>query len=351
MHLDDHEAFQTIDSQHMITQINQLPDQLAEAWDLGQSFPLPEWQDIQAVLIAGMGGSAIGGSLVRAFAAPTGQVPICVHRNYGLPAWASGEETLFIASSHSGNTEETLSAFNAAGQAGCRVLAVTTGGELAARSEKSSATLWQFDHQGQPRAAVGYSFALLLAAIARLGLLPDPTPEVEHAVQAMRDQQAQLLPQIPIPQNPAKRLAGQLAGRYVSVFGAGVMEPVARRWKGQINELAKTWAQFEALPEADHNTLAGVDHPGESLLKITALFLRAQSNHPRNQLRVELTKKNLMLEGLNTDFVHARGESRLAQQWTALHMGDYVAYYLAMIYEVDPTPVRAIEALKEELNP
>ncbi len=350
MHLNDHKTFPSIDTQNMLSEIDGLPDQLLKAWELGREFPLPSWKNITRVVIAGMGGSAIGGSLIKAYAAPLGEVPVIVHRDYGLPAWVKGQETLLIASSHSGNTEETLSAFNAGLESGCRIMGVTTGGTLARKAKEEDVLLWQFDHAGQPRAAVGYSFALLLAALFRLGLIPDPTPEVEDAAAVLREQQSGLFSDVPITQNPAKRLAGQLADRWVCVFGAGLMAPVARRWKGQLNELAKAWGQFEALPEADHNTLASILNPEDVLLNTATLFLRAEAAHPRNQLRVELTKKNFMLEGLNTDFVDASGETRLAQQWTALHLGDYVAYYLAMLYEVDPTPVAAIEHLKGELR-
>jgi glucose/mannose-6-phosphate isomerase len=165
----------------------------------------------------------------------------------------------------------------------------------------------------------------------------------------MRIQQESLQKEVPVVRNPAKREAGQLIGRWVMVFGADVLAPVARRWKTQLNELAKAWAQFEALPEADHNALAGLMQPEQALSNTMALFLRARSYHPRNLLRVELTKQAYMLEGLNTDFIDAQGETPLAQQWTALHFGDYVAYYLAMLYETDPTPIAALEGFKRQL--
>ena len=350
MHLNDHEAFQSLDTQNMLAEINGLPDQVVEAWKTGLDFPLPEWTGITRVVVAGMGGSAIGGSLIKAYAAPLGEAPIYVHRNYDLPAWVRGKETLFIASSHSGNTEETLSAFETAVERGCRVIGITTGGRLAHRVKEENSILWQFSHLGQPRAAVGYSFTLLLAALFRSGIIPDPTPEVEEAVSVLRKQQKQLFSDLPIPKNPAKRLAGQLIERWVCIIGAEHLVPVARRWKTQVNELSKAWGQWEALPEADHNTLAGILNPEESLFKTMALFLRADVAHTRNQARVNLTKKQFMLEGLNTDFIDARGKSRLAQQWSTLHLGDYVAYYLAMLYDVDPTPVAAIENLKKELK-
>jgi glucose/mannose-6-phosphate isomerase len=166
----------------------------------------------------------------------------------------------------------------------------------------------------------------------------------------MRAQQRGIQANVPVVNNPAKRMAGQLYGRWAVILGADVLEPVARRWKGQLNELAKSWAQFDALPEADHNTLAGIENPEEALAHAMVLFLRAPSYHPGNRLRTDLTKKTMMLEGLNTDFVDAQGPDRLAHQWTALHFGDYTAYYLAIAYGLDPNPIDAIQRFKSEMG-
>lgn len=350
MNLDDVPRFSELDTQDMLAEIDGLPEQLQAAWDLGQELSLPEWKDIQYVLVAGMGGSAIGADLLAAYVAPSCTVPVISHRNYDLPAWAKGPETLVIASSHSGNTEETLSAFESAVEKGCRVLAVTTDGKLAEKADQSGIATWRFEHQGQPRAAVGFSFGLLLAAVYQLGLIPEPENELRSAIAAMNAQRDILQAGTPVVENPAKRMAGQMYGRWVAVLGADVLEPVARRWKGQISEIAKAWGQFEFLPEANHNTLAGLYNPEEVLQKTFVLFLRAPSYHPGNQLRTELTKKAFMLEGLNTDFIDAQGENPLAHLWTALHFGDYTAYYLAMAYGVDPTPVEAIEGFKQEMR-
>jgi glucose/mannose-6-phosphate isomerase len=349
MDLNNHTLFSSIDKQNYLVEINNLPDQLEKAFQLGLNQNLPPWQGIKNVLVAGMGGSAIGADLLAAYIAPICPVPFIVQRSYRLPAWANGPGTLVIASSHSGNTEETLAAFQQAMQSQCRILAVCTGGKLEQAAKASSTSLWTFEHHGQPRAAVGFSFGLLLALLARLGLIPDQASELSAAISAMRRQQNSLLAELPVVNNPAKRLAGQLMGRWVMVFGADVLEPVARRWKTQINELAKAWAQFEVLPEADHNALAGLAQPESSLATAMALFLRAASYQPRNLLRTELTKQAYMLEGLNTDFVDAQGDTPLAQQWSALHFGDYVAYYLAMLYDTDPTPIPALEGFKKQL--
>lgn len=350
INLDDPSAFTEIDRSGMLSHIAGLPAQLQTAWDLGREQPLPAWNEIERVVVVGMGGSAIGADLVAAYSASTCQVPLIVHRNYGLPAWAEGPGTLVIASSHSGNTEETLDAFNTAVARSCLTLALATGGELARACQASGSLLWRFEHKGQPRAAVGFSAGLLLAALTRLGLIPDPEKELRDAVQAMAAQAETLSASVPAAGNPAKRMAGQLYGRWVTVVGADLLEPVARRWKTQINEVSKAWASFEALPEADHNTLAGSANPEEAVSHTMVLFLRASSCHPRNRLRTDLTKKTLMLEGLNTDFIDAAGDTPLAHQWTTLHFGDYTAYYLAMAYGVDPTAIPAIEILKSELG-
>jgi glucose/mannose-6-phosphate isomerase len=350
MNLNDSVAFQALDKDHMLAHIDGLPDQMGKAWELGSAAPLPAWTQVQQIVIAGMGGSAIGADLLAAYTLPSCRVPVMVHRDYGLPAWARGPQTLVIASSHSGNTEEVLDAFGEAQARSCRLLAISTGGALARQADSAGIPVWRFEHKGQPRTAVGFSFCLLLSALTRLQLVPDPSGELDEAISAMRSQQKDIQVGVPDVHNPAKRLAGQLVGRIVTVMGSDVLAPVARRWKGQINELAKAWGAFDNLPEADHNTLAGSLNPPEVLNRIVALFLRAPSDHPRNRKRAELTRQILMLNGIGTDYHNARGESRLANLWTALHYGDYVAYYLAMAYEVDPSPVDAIESFKKALD-
>ncbi len=349
MNLDDLTQMKQLDPQDMLAEIDNLPDQLASAWALGQTCALPQGQ-FARVVISGMGGSAIGADLLAAYTADLCPIPVIVHRDYGIPAFAKGPATLFIASSHSGNTEETLNAFEHARQAGCTIMAVCTGGKLAQKAAELDLPIWKFSHAGQPRAAVGFSFGLLLAAFARLGLIPAQDEALAGAVAAMKEQQNALKAEIPAAQNPAKRYAGQLVGRWVTVFGAGALAPVARRWKGQVNELAKAPANFEFLPEADHNCLAGIIHPHELLsAKTMTMFLRAPSDHPRNALRADITRQTFMLEGLNTDYFMARGDTPLAHIWTTLHFGDYLSYYLAIAYQVDPTPVDALVGLKAAL--
>jgi len=350
MNLDDLDFLKQNDPSDMLAEIDGLPDQLQQAWELGQSLPLPEADGLRQIVIAGMGGSAIGADLLAAYALERCPLPVFVHRDYDLPAFARGPQTLVIASSHSGNTEETLSSFDAAQSAGCRLVAICTGGTLAEKADAAGAPLWKFVHAGMPRAAVGFSFGLLLALFTRLHLLPDPSADLEGALAAMRAQQKLIGVASPLAKNPAKRLAGQMVGRGAIVLGSGLLVPVARRWKGQINELAKAGASFDPLPEADHNSLAGLLNPSAFQMTTFSLFLRSADDHPRNRLRLKLTRQAFMLEGLNTDVYEAQGKTPLARMWTALHFGDYLAYYLAACYGVDPTPIAALLEFKQAMK-
>lgn len=349
MNLDDTRRFEELDPAGMLASIDELPEQLETAWVSGGRMPLGEISGVRQVILAGMGGSAIGADLLAAYAMPMATVPVTVWRNYDLPAFAADHGTLVVVSSHSGNTEESLSALEAARDCGAQVVAITTGGKLAEVAGAMGMPVWTFEHTGQPRAAVGWGFGLLLAMFTRLGLIPDPEQELIDAIQVMRGQQGSIGAVIPVVQNPAKRMAGQLMDRWPTILGADFLEPVARRWRTQIAELAKAVAQYEALPEADHNMVAGVVNPEALFGSTMVVFLRATQGHPRNLLRVDATRQILMVEGFNTDVIEAAGETRLAQQWSALHFGDYTAYYLAMAYGIDPTPVHAIEDLKRRI--
>lgn len=351
MDLDNLELMKSNDAQNMLGQLKSLPKQLASAWEIGKTLPLKGIGDFRNVVIAGMGGSAIGADLLRAYTLDTSPFPLSVHRDYGLPGYAYGRQTLVIGSSHSGNTEETIHAVQAALSRECQVLAITTGGKLLELGMENGFPTWSFHHDHQPRAAIGFSFGLLLALVHRLGLIPDQEDFVADAVKEMETLEAEIAPEVPSMKNPAKRYAGQMVGRWVTVFGSGILAPVAARWKGQINENANAPANFEILPEADHNTLAGIQNPSSDILgnKTYSMFLACASDHPRNKLRQEITRQTFMLEGLSTDLFTSRGKSALAQIWTAILFGDYASYYLATAYKTDPTLIEPLVNLKQSL--
>lgn len=346
MNIDNYQDFSHIDTNHMLSHIDSLPGQLLIAWNLGMKQDLPEFRNIRQVIVAGMGGSAISADLLGAYIDPLCHIPLYVHRDYSLPAWSQGPETLAIISSHSGDTEEALSAFDQSIANHCTTIAISTGGQLSKKALQVGVPLWQYYYPSQPRAAVGYSFGLMLSILTRLSLIPDPSNELQDAVATMKAAQNHLKAEVEIIKNPAKRIAGQMVGRSTFVIGYGILAPVARRWKAQINELAKSWGQYDIIPEVNHNTISGIEHPEKIIPNIYALFLRIPSDQSRNQQRISLTQKTFMLQGLGTDFIEAKGNTPLAQMWSTLHFGDYVAYYLAILYDIDPTSIPTIDSFK-----
>ncbi|MBN1265056.1 MAG: hypothetical protein JXA25_06160 [Anaerolineales bacterium] len=338
------------DPQDMMGYITDLPDQLARAWEMGKQFPLPAADEVRQVVIVGVGGSAIGADLASAYVQPICRVPVTLWRNYGIPLHARNAGTLVIFSSKSGNTEEVLNAFEEARDCAVSKLVVTTGGKLAARGAEVGVPVWLFDHPGEPRTAVGYSFGLLLALLQRLNVIPEQDAAIQAAVAAMKGQQQLLASDQPLEHNPARKLSQRMQGTWPVILASDFLVPVARRWRTQIAELAKALAQFEALPEGNHNMLEAVHFPLELHPAALMVFLQADSYHPRNLLRSQFTRENFAGAGLPTEVVIAAGANRLSQQWTSLHYGDYVAYYLALGYGIDPTPVQSMQAFKARLS-
>lgn len=337
MNLDDLDLFKKIDKRNMIQEINDLPDQLQSAWDLGQTHPLPKLDDIRSIILCAMGDSATASELAVASVLSNLALPVTVHRNYGLPAFAD-LHTLVVCVSHSGNSEEVLDAFESAMNKNCALLAISTGGELSKRAKEKNIPLWNYDHKGLDTTAIAHPFALLLALFNRLDLIPDPSEDVAEAVAMMKRSQQHIVPEVIAAKNPAKRYAGQLVGRWVTFVATENLAPVARRWKTQINQFAKAGANFEIIPEATHNTLIATLNPNATLNAHTmTLFMRAPSDHPRNRMGSDMMRQAFMLEALNTDVIDARGVSVIAHFWTLILFGDYMAYYLAMAYGADPS--------------
>jgi glucose/mannose-6-phosphate isomerase len=349
MNLDDLNLFKQLDPQNMLAQIDGLPSQLQTAWDLGQTLPLPDFKHIQNIVISAMGDSASASELVSASVFSSLRLPLAIHRGYGLPASAT-EKTLVICVSHSGNSEEVLDAFETALNNKCKLLVISTGGKLTERASAKNIPVWKFTYNGMDTAAIAYPFGLLLALFARLSLIPDPSADVAEAVAMMKRSQQHITADVIAAKNPAKRYAGQLVGRWVTFVGTQTLEPVARRWKTQINQLAKAGANFEVIPEATHNTLLATLNPNPTLNAHTmTLFMRAPSDHPRNKLRSDAMRQAFMLEALNTDVIDARGDSVIAHLWTLIIFGDYMAYYLAMAYGADPSEENAFLSFKDVL--
>ena len=347
--LDDALAYSRFDPSGMRTFLHQFPVECRRAWQRVSRFRLPAaYAGPDRVLIAGMGGSAAGGDIVRHLAASETKVPIWVHRDYGLPSFVD-EDTLVIFSSYSGNTEETLSAFAASLSTPARKLVITTGGKLGYLAEQQGIPVLLMDYQSPPRAAFPHSFTSLLGILVRLGLLSDRSADWQEALLILDRLSAELIETTPLVSNHAKQLATRMQGSLAVIYGAELLSGVARRWKTQLNENSKTWAFCELFPEINHNSAVGYELPSWAKEKVFVVLLCSPSLHPRNILRYEATAELLTRAGINCEMVNPQGESPLAQVMSLVLLGDYLSFYLAILNRTDPTPIDSIDFVKSYL--
>ena len=347
--LDDLSAMKGLDPSGMGEAVASLPRQCREAWEAVQRLTLPpNYALAENALVAGMGGSAIGGALLRSLIADECPVPITVCRDYNLPAFVD-ERTLVVASSYSGNTEETLSAVRQARERGARIVALTAGGELLRLSKEWGAPVYLIPFKGQPRAALGHSLIPLLGIAQKLGWVADKSGDVSEAIAVMEAWAEELAPTVPADRNPAKQMAARLHGRIPFTYGAEHLSQVARRWTGQFNENAKHFAGFGVLPELNHNTVEGFGHPDGVGEPLTVFILRSDRYHPRNDLRCDITAEILDKKGIAWEEVRPRGKSRLAEALGLIHFGDWVSAYLALLNGEDPWQIASIGHVKKRL--
>ena len=348
--LDDVSVYGQIDLADMRGQIRSLPKQCHAAWHSALEFDLPsDYRDVDKVVILGMGGSAIGGDLARSLLSEGGKTIIFINREYDLPSFVD-DRTLVIASSYSGNTEETLSAFTQALNTGCKKLAATTGGTLESIAKEYHVPVFTITHVSPPRAALGFSFMPLLAFTKKLDLLEDIYFNVEDMIEKLEELNGRLNVNVPIKKNEAKQLAIDMYGKLVVVYGAEILSEVARRWKTQINENSKAWAVHETLPELNHNSVVGYPFPSDIDSRLYVVMLSAPSLHNRVRIRYKVTTELLEQRGIRPCIVTGEGEDLLSQMMSTLFIGDWASYYLAVLYDIDPTPVKTIDYLKKRLS-
>jgi glucose/mannose-6-phosphate isomerase len=340
----DRDAVAAVDSTGQLAEILDLPVHLRDAlWRVESSGALPV-DAAGGVIVAGMGGSAIGGRLALGALGPRLARPLFVWDGYGLPGWADAS-TLVLCSSYSGHTEETLSAYDAAAARGAPRLVATTGGPLAERARRDKAPVVPIPGGFQPRAAVGYALVSALEAARLAGAAPAVPAEIEAAAALAES----LAPQWgPDGDGLAKSVARRLHGTVPVILGAELAAAAAYRWKCQLNENAEVPALAAALPEADHNDVVGWAAARE-LGRFSYVVLEDPGAHPRNRRRAELTAELAEQAGGPVVRVAARGESPLERLVSLVLLGDLVSLYAAVLRGVDPVGTAAIDRLKRQL--
>ena len=330
--------------------IHSLPQQFRECLLMEFDFIDSKWHSYKNVIICGMGGSAIGGDILRTWGLHEAPVPIIVNRDYHIPHFA-GQDTLVIAVSYSGNTEETLQAYQGARERGAAIICVTSGGKLADLARKNGDGLALIPGHLVPRAASGYLLAPVALILEQLSLLPGAREAVMETAQLLEIMQEGLSPEADPDKNRAREIAACLRDSLPLIWGVtGTTEAAAMRWKGQINENAKAPAFFSLFPELDHNEIVGFELPEEILSRTVVIILRDRASQDRIDQRIEISKEIILPQVKAVVEVEGAGTSLLARIYSLIYIGDHVSYYLALDNGIDPTPVKAIDHLKNELE-
>jgi glucose/mannose-6-phosphate isomerase len=347
--LDDVQGITKLDSEDVLGATERFADQCRQAWALGRAArDLPDADGVENVVVLGMGGSGISGDVVQALVEPRLGVPWRTIKGYGpLPEWI-GRNTLTFVVSYSGDTEETLAAFEEIHSRGARPVAVSSGGHLAELATGYGVAHVRVPEGLQPRASLGFLALPLLAILVEIGLVPDCSDDVDEAVASLADISKNCSRDIPVDENMAKQLATSLAGRVPVVYGgSGLGEVAAYRFKCDLNEYAKTPAFANSLPEMNHNELEALASANRE--DFVVVLLRDAEDHERVALRFDVAKKLLERTGAEVIEVRSQGISPLARLLTLVLITQLAAIYGGLLNDVDPGPVPVIEDFKRQL--
>ncbi len=346
MHSLDKDSIERIDPEGMLGDVLAQPLQLGDALWRAQSAGIAGRDRPGGLAVCGMGGSAIGGDLAAAALGDRATRPITTVRGYALESWA-GPDSLVLCASYSGNTEETLACFEAAGAAGAGRVALTTGGKLADAAREESVPVIGVPAGMQPRAAVLYMIVATLECAALCGAAPGLHSEIDTATALLETLVEEWGPDS-ADDSQAKAAARALQGTLPVVHGAGPTVAPSRRWKTQLNENADAAAFWSELPEANHNEICGWER-GRMSAPLSAVFLEDPDQHPRIHRRIDLTCEEVDRAGGSVVRAESRGDSRLERVLSLVLLGDLTSVYLAVLDGVDPTPVEPIARFKAEL--
>lgn len=344
-----HINFQKIDRSSMLQLLISFPQQFRQARQIGEGFQLQiNRNDVNNIVFAGMGGSAIGGDLIISCINPALTIPVLVNRNYLLPSFVA-QSSLVIVSSYSGNTEEALSCYEAAKAKGAQIVCIASGGSLAQKADQDRIPLIKIPGGAPPRTALGYLSLPLLVLLARSGFANVGGNDFDETEQLLEQQSTRYAPDT--SENLALNLANQLKNKIPILYSsADFLYPVGIRWKGQFSENAKVLAFCNVFPELNHNEIVGWERLPKMLTNFQIIYFRDREDYIRNQKRMNITQQ--ILEQVTSPIIelHTEGQSRLARLFSLIYLGDWVSFYLAAINGIDPTPIEKIQILKDRLS-
>ncbi len=346
--LGDIEEIKRIDRNNMLSFCVNAPKHYANALKMAQK-TLVNYRKPEAVIVAGMGGSAIGGELLKDWARDKVNVPIEVNREYLLPAYAD-EKTLVFIISYSGETEESLSVFLDALRRRCMIFCISSGGSLIEFSKKLHVSHLQIPSGMPPRAALPYLFSPLPLILAKIGLVSSVQSEFSEAIKTLEKVSYENSPEKAVDENFSKRLALGVCGTMPIIYGFGFYRAVSQRFKQQFNENSKIPSKWDVFPELNHNEIVGWERADKLATCFSTVFIRDEDEPEETRLRIEITKELIQKNVAKIFEVWSLGESKLAKMLSTILIGDFTSVYLAVLRGVDPTPVRTISLLKDKMK-
>jgi glucose/mannose-6-phosphate isomerase len=343
------EKISQLDRSNMFPLVTGFPEQLRKAWAIASEASIPKARvPIKNIVTTGMGGSAMGGDLLGNQFVQELEIPVYVNRGYSLPHFVDSN-TLVLACSYSGDTEETLQALESVSDRKPQVICISSNGTLEKIANKKGYPLIKVPGGQPPRSALGYLFISMLVSMQKIGLLSDQKEAFEEALTLMT-RMSEELADYTKKGNPAVTLAERLVGKTPIIYGSTEPnEALATRWRNQFSENSKILAYGNLIPEMNHNEIVGWADPTAILDKVHVIFLRDDNNSSRIQLRTETTKEILAKHKIPVTEWSAQGRSRLCRTFSLLLPADFVSFYLAILNDADPTAIENIVYLKQKL--
>lgn len=347
--------FSVLDKANMIELLEEFPQKMKDALHLGQEFSISSQispisaQKLKNIVVLGMGGSAIGGNLLSTYLADELPIPLIVIRGYDIPKFVN-KDSLVFAVSYSGNTEETLSTLKKCLKVKARVIALASGGKFETLSIENNFPIIKVPSGIQPRAAISYLFFPILKVLEKLGLIKGRNEEIKETVNILEELSKKYRSKSPLKNNLAKKIALSLYQYLPLVYGSeGLLEAVAMRWKTQMNENSKWPCFWNVFSELNHNEIVGYEIENNINRQVKIIYLEDKEGSLWIEQRREITRK--IIEDKVAEFIvcTTKGKSKLARMFSLIYLGDLVSYYLAILNQVDPSPVAGIENLKKEL--
>ena len=345
------EHLATLDKADMLGRVLAMPEHFRESLARAQRVELKiDAASLNGIVIVGMGGSAMSGDVARGLALDALALPLQVSRSYELPGWVN-ERSLVIVSSYSGNTEESLAAFQMAQARAAKIICITSGGKLNAFAQQNNLPVFSLPPGFPPRSALAHLTVPLLMILHRLGLTPDPANDINETSALLEKLGQTWGVEVDTPNNLAKNVAHALTLRLPIIYAAcGLFEVAAWRWKEQFCENAEILSWHNAFPELNHNELVGWGLRRALDQNLQVIYLRDRQDYVRVQKRMEVSRELIAQSSAPVIEVWSEGHSLLARLFSLIFLGDLASVYLAVLNGVDPTPVKKIDLLKERLE-